>query len=106
MRPQTTANHRGEIRNRRREVRRRVLKEARIILNDRFSVIDTSVRDISVKGCRLHMHHAIQLPTDFTVAFPSIGVERPGLLIWQRGNEAGVKFIDPPPEAFLRLLPY
>ena len=106
MRPHTIVNHRADARNRRREVRRRVLKEARIILNDRFSVIDASVRDISVKGCRLRIHHVIQLPADFTVAFPSVGTERHGLLIWQRGNEAGVKFIDPPPEEFLRLLPW
>ena len=106
MRPHNTIARRADAQNRRREVRRRVLKEARIILNDRFSVIDAAVRDLSVKGCRLRLHHVITLPADFIVAFPTVGTERQGLLVWQRGNEAGVRFIDPPPEEFLRLLPY
>ena len=105
MRPYL-AMPKADARNRRREVRRRVLKEARIILNDRFSVIDATVRDLSVKGCRLRLHHAMRLPADFIVAFPTAGTKRQALLVWQRGNEAGARFIDPPPEEFLRLLPY
>ncbi len=95
-----------EPENRRSERRRRVLKEARIILNGRFSVIDAMARDISLRGCRLRLHHSIDLPRDFLVAFPSVGVERPAMLVWQKGRDAGVKFLDPePPEAFRRLLP-
>ena len=92
--------------NRRSERRRRVLKEARVILNGRFSVIDATARDISRRGCRLRLHHTIDLPRDFLVAFPSVGVERPAMLVWQKGRDCGVKFLDPqPPAAFLRLIP-
>ena len=94
------------VENRRREHRRRVLKEARIILNGGFSIIDAMVRDVSPSGCRLRLHHTIRLPQDFQVSFPSIGVERPARLVWQRGRDAGVRFLDPQaPEAFMRLIP-
>ena len=106
MNPAKSVAAQAEAENRRSERRRRVLKEARTILNGRFSVIDAMARDISPRGCRLRMHHSIDLPRDFMVGFPSVGVERPAMLVWQKGREAGVKFLDPEPsEAFLRLLP-
>jgi two-component system cell cycle response regulator len=106
MQPARIVSDQNEWENRRSERRRRVLKEARIILNGRFSVIDCMARDLSGKGCRLRLHHAIDLPRGFLVAFPSVGVERPAMLVWQKGRDVGVKFLDAePPAAFTRLLP-
>ena len=105
MQPARYFPRQDDSENRRSERRRRVLKEARVILNGRFSVIDAMARDISRRGCRLRLHHAFRLPPDFLIAFPSVGAERPAMLVWQKGREAGVKFLDPePPAPFLRLL--
>ncbi len=106
MRPETISKRHSDNAERRGERRRRVLKGARIVFNNRFSLLDASVRDISRSGCRIRLNHPLKLPSTFLVAFPGTGVERPAILIWQNGQEAGVKFADKePPEAFLRLLP-
>ncbi len=91
---------------RRREPRRRVLKEARIIFNNRFSTINAAVRDISASGCRLKLHQSLALPKSFTIAFPSVGLERPARLVWQFEEHVGAEFLDETPKTFWRLLPY
>ncbi len=91
---------------RRREPRRRVLKEARIIFNNRFSTVNAAVRDISSSGCRLKLHQSFALPKSFTIAFPSVGLERPARLVWQFEEHVGAEFLDETPKIFWRLLPY
>ncbi len=106
MRPKRSSIDQIEAEDRRGETRRRVLKHARVVFNGRVSTIDVTVRDISMGGCRIRLHHALRLPSTFMVVFPSGGVERPAILMWQNGREAGVKFADDdPPEAFSRMLP-
>ena len=90
----------------RREPRRRVLKEARIIFNNRFSVINAAVRDLSTNGCRLKLYQSLALPKSFTIAFPSVGLERPARLVWQFEEHVGAEFLDEAPKIFWRLLPY
>ncbi len=91
---------------RRREPRRRVLKEARIIFNNRFSSINAAVRDISASGCRLKLYNPLTLPRSFTIAFPTVGLERPARLVWQFEEHVGAEFLDETPKIFWRLLPY
>ncbi len=96
----------GSGNERRRDPRRRVLKEARIIFNNRFSIVNAAVRDISERGCRLKLHQSFGLPKSFTIAFPSIGLERPARLVWQFEEHVGAEFLDETPKMFWRLLPY
>ncbi len=96
-----TAN--GQVVEKRRHPRRRVLKQARIIFNNRFSVVDCTVRDLSLSGCRIRLQAPLVLPHAFIVAFPLLEVERPARLVWQNELEAGVEFLDPPPPAYTRV---
>ncbi|HFB98289.1 MAG TPA: hypothetical protein ENJ62_04040 [Bryobacterales bacterium] len=80
-----------------------MLKQGRIIFNNRYSVIDCLVRDVSVGGCRLRLHTTLTLPPRFVLGFPALGVERQVQLIWQKDRDAGVAFLDPAPPAFVRL---
>ncbi len=89
----------------RRHPRRRVLKQGRIILNNRFSIIDCTVRDVSLGGCRIRLFAEFLLPKSFILAFPALELERQVELAWQNGKEAGVRFLDETPPAFMRLVP-
>ena len=104
-RAQHVASPTGEkqVIDKRRHPRRRVLKQARIIFNNRFSVVDCTVRDLSLSGCRIRLHAPLPLPRAFIVAFPLLQVERPARLVWQKELEAGVEFLDPPPPAYTRV---
>jgi hypothetical protein len=94
-----------QVSDKRRFPRRRVLKQGRIILNNRFSVIDCMVRDISLGGCRIRLYAKFALPLHFILAFPALGVEREVALVWQNERDAGVRFLDETPPAFARLVP-
>ena len=49
----------------RRSPRRRTLKGARIIFNDRRSVIDCVVRNLSAQGALLLVPNVVGIPSDF-----------------------------------------
>ncbi len=94
-----------QVHEQRRHPRRRVLKQGRIILNNRFSVLDCTVRDISLGGCRIRLFAKFALPERFILAFPALGAERQAALVWQHGRDAGVRFLDETPPVFMRLVP-
>ena len=52
---------------RRRQVRRRVLKSGRIVFNNKASSIDCAVRNLSERGALLHVESAIGVPDNFTL---------------------------------------
>jgi len=79
--------------NRRDQARRVVLKGARIVFNDRKSVIDCRVRDLSADGARLDLPTPQLLPHTFELQVAGSQPQRCGLC-WAKGNRVGVRFLD------------
>ncbi len=74
--------------------RKRTLKRARAVLDDR-STIDCTIRDISEGGARLVFGDAFKLPETFRLIIVMSSTIVPVRLQWQRGMEAGVAFDGP-----------
>lgn len=72
--------------------RRRVLKEARIVLNQRQSTIDCLVRDQTTTGARLKLPAPTALPEEFDVMFVSDNFAVECHLVWRKGDLIGVAF--------------
>lgn len=79
------------MRERRKERRQKVLKEAKVLLTDWVSV-DCLVRDISPGGARLQFKSPIFLPSAFQLHIVSADLTIPAAPAWQKREEAGVRF--------------
>jgi hypothetical protein len=77
----------------RRKVRRsRTLKAAKIVFNEKSSVIDCMARNLSAHGARLQMTSVIGIPEHFNLLID--GTARPAKVIWRASNEIGVVFLE------------
>jgi len=89
QKPQNTPENHTENRA---EFRRRTLKSGKIIFNDQKSVIDCTIRNLSEKGCQIIVTTNADLPMVFELLLPTSGERYQCEIIWQKLNEAGVKF--------------
>ena len=78
------------LKERRKELRRRTLKSAKIVFNERSSVIDCTVRNHSRYGALLQVATVVGIPECFNVQID--GVMHPAKTIWRIANEIGVTF--------------
>lgn len=90
--------------DRRRHVRRRVLKRGKAIFNDNKTVIDCMIRDLSEGGARLVCAQAVSLPSSFQLIFVAERQMREVRVAWRRAEELGVEFLSGPHKPLLRLL--
>jgi hypothetical protein len=81
--------------NRREQLRRTVIKGAKIVFKDRQSTLDCRVRDMSTEGARLDLSTQQLLPHQFELLVAGSPPRRCGLR-WARGTFVGVRFL---PEA-------
>lgn len=77
--------------DRRQRPRFRVLKSARIVLNDRASVLDCTVRNVSESGACLALPTASILPSAFEISIDGLPYQT-CRVIWQYCNRVGVEF--------------
>jgi hypothetical protein len=75
----------------RNSIRRRTLKEGRVILTD-STVIDCRIRDLSESGARLEFGGLTNLPREFRLLIVSTNSIVPVAVAWQRGQLVGVYF--------------
>ena len=90
----THNDHKSDQANRRRAERIRTLKRARIILNNRSSVFDCVVRNISATGAMLQLGGPVGIPSHFELA---LGRSRHGptcTVRWRSEVAMGVSFDD------------
>ena len=78
--------------NRREQIRRTVIKGARIVFNDRKSTLDCRVRDMTQDGARLDIMTQQLLPHEFELQVSGNPTRRCGLR-WAQGNFIGVRFL-------------
>lgn len=83
--------------NDRRGVRRRTLKNGKIVLPGSWGTYDCIIKDVSETGARLRLAgESAILPTDFELVFVTEALTYPVHLRWRRNQEAGVEFSGPP----------
>jgi PilZ domain len=80
--------------NRRGEDRRPVLKAAQIVFNDRKSVLNCRIRNLSDTGARLEFPTSQLLPHVFELHVAGMPV-RQCALRWAKDRLAGVAFVTP-----------
>ncbi len=78
--------------------RRKQLKSAIILFNNRHSTMPASVRDISETGARLEAS-AQDVPDTFELIIELDGLVADCEVIWRKVNLVGVKFLSPPRKA-------
>ncbi len=76
--------------------RQRTVLDGRIVFNNRFSLIECTVRDLSDTGARIAFDHAIMIPPEFEIEIPKKSLSLRARVMWSNGKEHGVKFIDVP----------
>ena len=77
---------------RRRQQRARILKSARILLNQHHSVISCTVRNLSPAGACLNVPSAVGIPDRFDVIFDTDNTTRPCRMVWHKERQLGVEF--------------
>ena len=77
---------------RRRQPRARTLKAARILFNEHHSVIDCTVRNLSLEGACLNVASALGIPERFDVMFDADHSVRPCRMVWHKEKQLGVEF--------------
>lgn len=72
--------------------RKRTLKKGRIVFNNRRSVIDCTVRNLSVGGALLLVDSLIGIPDSFDLTVDSDSTTFAASVMWKREGQVGVKF--------------
>jgi hypothetical protein len=88
-----------DVGDKRRAIRRRVLKDGKIVLLNNWSVVDCCVRDMSESGARIRCQDPASVPDDFRLLIPSDNIIRNVHVAWRRQNECGLYFTGPPKAA-------
>ena len=71
--------------------RMRALKSAKVVFNNRRSIIDCTVRNLSDTGCCLHVADPVAVPDKFELEF---GVAKHACqVVWRKDTRVGVRFI-------------
>ena len=86
----------------RREPRRRVLKDGKIVSPSLHGAIDVRIRDLSQSGALIDLPIGTKIPDSFGFLVVSESKVYPAIAKWRRGERAGIEFTGPPKLASLR----
>ncbi|MEW6450674.1 MAG: PilZ domain-containing protein [Pseudomonadota bacterium] len=78
---------------RRGQPRQRVLKSGKIATNQRVSVFDCTIRNLSLRGACIEMGSTIGVPQSFELTIEPDGVSRACKVIWRSERRIGVAFL-------------
>ncbi|WP_052954675.1 PilZ domain-containing protein [Microvirga vignae] len=76
--------------------RQRTILEGRIVFNNRFSLIECRVRDLSDTGARIMFEHPVTIPPEFEFEIPSRELSVWARVMWSNGREHGIRFTEGP----------
>ena len=78
--------------SKRKAVRSRVLKGAKIISMDKWSVVDCTIRDLSTTGARIICGDQAAVANEFRFMIPSENTICTAKVIWRREDMLGIVF--------------
>lgn len=81
--------------SRRAHPRTRTLLEGRIVFNNRFSLIDCVVRDLSEGGARIEFPTPFEPPPTFELEVPKKNLRIWARRAWSSGKQHGLAFFEP-----------
>ena len=86
------------MQDRRKSTRRRSYIGGQIAFNQRSSLMDCLVRNISGGGAKLVFTNTVTVPQEFDLSMQNARTFR-ARVIWRRADEAGVAFLEPRPSS-------
>lgn len=86
----------------RKELRRKVLKDGKIVSPSLHGSIDVRIRDLSQSGALIEVEVGTVLPASYGLVVVSEGKVYPSSTRWRRGDRVGVEFAGPAKSANLR----
>jgi hypothetical protein len=89
--PQATRGW-GSMERRKEEARRRTLKGAKIIFNNRQSTIACVARNLTETGARLEFPNTLGVPDSFTLVSDDGAIRHECTVKWRKENALGVEF--------------
>ena len=84
------------ISERRVNPRQRRLNEGKIVFNNKMSIINCIVRDLSPQGARLLVASPIGIPDQFDLRINRSGADHRSKVAWRSKGQIGVTFLDRP----------
>jgi hypothetical protein len=78
--------------NKRRAVRNRVLKGAKIVSLSNWSLVDCTIRDISATGARIVCGDQAAVANEFRFLIPSENTICNARVVWRREDMLGITF--------------
>jgi hypothetical protein len=83
-------DNQGERRSKRRW---RTILKGRVVFNNRSSAFDCTIQNLSDIGALLTFAHVSPPPQDFELEIPSKNLRVPARVIWSRGKNHGISFV-------------
>jgi hypothetical protein len=80
------------MQERRHSSRTRTLRAARILFNNKRSVVDCMVRNISARGACLLVANVVGIPSTFDLMIDGESASRPCTMVWHASNRLGIEF--------------
>ncbi|MBM6584263.1 PilZ domain-containing protein [Microvirga sp. BT689] len=78
----------------RRSLRTRTILQGRVVFNNRFSLIECTVRDLSETGAQITFSHPVSLPSELELEIPKKGLSTRAKVMWSRGIHHGIMFLE------------
>ena len=85
--------------NLRKAQRQRVLKQGRMLFANNMSVMDCTIRDLSVTGARLLCGETSSIPDQFRLVTLADAMLRDVKVAWRKMDQIGVTFMSEPRRA-------
>ena len=73
--------------------RTRMLRRGKIIYNNKMSVSDCNIRDLSSSGCRVSLESLVGIPDHFTLHIQNGGSRHECEVVWRKSDMMGLRFI-------------
>jgi len=72
--------------------RSRVLKGAKLVHMRNWSLVDCTIKDISLTGAKLICGDQYSVPEEFRFLIPSDNTIQPAKVVWRKNNMLGIVF--------------
>lgn len=84
-----------EAKDHRRASRQRTLKGGRVVYGNFSLSCECLIRNMSDTGARLRIDRSIGIPSEFYLLIPAELRIAKAKMMWQKGDEIGIEFLEP-----------
>lgn len=73
--------------------RTRTILQGRVVFNNRFSLLECTVRDLSETGAQIAFAHPVTLPSEVELEIPTKRLSTRARVMWSNGKTHGLMFL-------------